>query len=152
MHRSFASVLHLTHLAPVTARADRRPVADGFAFAFDPRWRLGLALAGIRPGTCAVTVGALLSVRFGPWWLETPIDNVLDAAPVAVPAGWAGIGARATDADTALFGTGAARGALIRFANPAAGNLPFGGLTHARMIVTVARVDALVEEINRPKG
>ncbi|WP_412543762.1 hypothetical protein R8Z50_15105 [Longispora sp. K20-0274] len=151
MHFSFASVLHPTHPSPVTARADRHP-ADGFAFAFDPRWRLALAVAGVRPGTCAVTVGAFLRIRFGPWWLETPVDNVLDAAPVDVPAGWAGIGARTTGGDTALFGTGAARGAVIRFANPAAGNLPFGGLTHARTIVTVARVDALVAEINLPRG
>ncbi|GIG56695.1 hypothetical protein Lfu02_10670 [Longispora fulva] len=152
MHFSFASVLHLTHPSPVTARAERRPVADGFGFAFDPRWRLALAVAGVRPGTCAVTVGEFLRIRFGPWWLETPIDNVLDAAPVAVPAGWAGVGARAADEDTALFGTGPTRGASIRFVHPAAGNLPFGGLTHARTIVTVARVDELVAEINRPRG
>ena len=46
-------------------------------FAFDPTYRLPALLFGVTPRTASVEVGPQdLTVRYGPWRLRTPLDNV----------------------------------------------------------------------------
>ena len=48
-------------------------------FAFDPTYRLPALLFGITARTASVEVGAHeLTVRYGPWRLRTPLDNVAE--------------------------------------------------------------------------
>src|SRR5689334_17153166 len=50
-----------------------------FSFAFDRRFMPPLALLGVMPPTASVTVDERdLTVRFGPWRLQTPRDNIVN--------------------------------------------------------------------------
>lgn len=48
-------------------------------FAFDPTYRLPALFFGVTPRTASVEVGQQeLIVRYGPWRLRTPLDNVAE--------------------------------------------------------------------------
>lgn len=117
-----------------------------FPFRFDPRYRLAAAPFGITPRTAAVEVSEdVLHARFGPWRLETPLDNV---------AGCEGSGpfsfvktagpAHLSFSDHGLtFATNGDEGLCIRFAEPVPGIDPWGRIRHPGLTVTVEQTGQL---------
>ncbi|GAB3032187.1 hypothetical protein GCM10011376_26940 [Nocardioides flavus (ex Wang et al. 2016)] len=71
----------LRRLVRTTGGADATPEAvQSFDFAFAPSYALAARAFGIRPGTTTVEVGPRwLYVRYGPWRLATPRDNIASA-------------------------------------------------------------------------
>ncbi len=93
---------------------------DVFAFGFDPRVRLPLALAGISAHTSGVRLSrSRLLVRYGLLKLETPFANVLDARVTGPYKSWRSVGPRLSQRDSGItFGTSAGPGVCILFAEP----------------------------------
>jgi uncharacterized protein YndB with AHSA1/START domain len=75
------AAMALRRLVGATGGADASPEAvQSFDFAFAPSYALAARPFGIRPGTTAVEVGPRwLYVRYGPWRLVTPRDNIASA-------------------------------------------------------------------------
>ncbi len=88
-----------------------------------------------------------LDVRFGPWRLSTPLENVSDAAVTGPYALWKTAGpARLAVTDRGLtFATNGARGVRISFRRPVRGIEPLGVIRHPELTVTVADVAALAK-------
>ncbi len=109
-------------------------------------------LLGIRRRSYVEVTDVLLIARFGPWSVETPLDNVLSAAvggpyrPVDV------IGPpRVSLADGGLtFATNLRKGVCIRFYDPVRGIEPSGRVRHPSLTVTVADCEALMKQL-RPR-
>ena len=96
------------------------PEAEQFEMAFDPRFRLPLAVLGVTPATAHVTVVAdRLVACFGPWVCRTAPANVRAARPTG-PYRWhRAIGPRLSLADHGLtFGSTASRGVCLLFREP----------------------------------
>lgn len=94
-------------------------------------------LVGVSPDRAAVEVGeGELRVRFGPWSVETPLENVESASEALVPLGWPSL---------VTSRQGAVR---IRFREPVPGALPFGLLPGRSMTVTVDDPDGLLETLS----
>lgn len=117
-----------------------------FTFAFDRRFRLPLALIGVRPGTCEVLVTASrFDVRYGPWRLQTPRSNVADVCLTGPFLAIKAIGPRGSMADRgATFGTNAARGVCVTFHEPVGALLGRERFHHPGLTVTVADPEGLV--------
>jgi hypothetical protein len=117
-----------------------------FEFAFDPVMAPAAALVGVTPWTSGVEVDAeRLHVRFGPWSLRAPIDDIAGAEPtgpyrllkVAGPP-------RLSLVDRGVtFATNRRAGVCIRFRHPVRAIDPWGLLRHTAATVTVADVDRL---------
>lgn len=108
-----------------------------------------------RLGGCGVYVDEVeLDVRFGPWRVRTPLDNVAGAEVGGPYAAWKVLGARLSLADRGLtFGTTTAAGACIRFHRPVPGLLPPGlPLRHPALTVTVHRPHLLVRRLRQHLG
>jgi hypothetical protein len=123
---------------------------ERFRFAFDDRFRLPLAAAGITPATAFVTLtaGDRFVARFGPWTCETPLGNVTSARRTGPYRWWRAIGTRLSFSDGgATFGSTAAGGVCLSFAEPVRALDAFGLLRHPGLTVTVADPDALVAAI-----
>lgn len=139
---------------PDAPRSDR--AAMQFAFAFDPRFRPLLAVAGITPGHAQVTVTAdRLIARLGPWSLETDLANIAEVCTTRDYRWFKAIGPRGSLADRGLtFGTNADAGVCVRFHHPVPGLEPFGVVRHPGLTMTVADPDAfaalLRERISHP--
>jgi hypothetical protein len=116
-----------------------------FPFAFDGRFRPLLALAGITPGHAQVTVTAeRLLARYGPWSVETRLDNIAEVCLTRNYHWYKAIGARGSFADRGLtFGTNADAGVCIRFHDPVPGIEPTGAVRHPGLTMTVADPHAL---------
>jgi hypothetical protein len=110
-----------------------------FGFAFEDRYRPLLAVLGIRPDTCALTLtGELLRVRFGPWLVLSPRGNVAGAELSGPFSPLRAIGVRVSLADRGLtFGSSTAEGVCIRFRRPVSGSEPLGLLRHPALTVTI---------------
>lgn len=121
-----------------------RPTVQ-FSFAFDPRFRPLLALAGITPEHAHVTVTAdRLIARYGPWSLETPLDNVAGVQLSHDYHWYKAIGPRGSFADRGLtFGTNTRAGVCVCFHRPVPGLEPFGLIRHPGVTLTVDDPDAL---------
>jgi hypothetical protein len=117
---------------------------DTFEFAFAERYRPMLGLLGVTPNTALVTVGdEELRVRFGPWRLRTPIDNVEGLERSGGYQWFKAIGARGSFADKGVtFGTNTDAGVCVRFREPVSALLPGNVMPHPGMTVTVAEPDA----------
>lgn len=142
--------------------------SDCFAFSFAPTYRLLARAFGIRPSTAWVEVGnETLDVRFGPWRVSTPVENVTAVAVTGPYALLKTAGpARLAITDRGLtFATNGDRGVLLTFATPVRGLDPLGLLRHPELTVTVAdpdRLKALLKErlmpdtgpesLNKPDG
>lgn len=112
-----------------------------FDFRFAPAYRLAALPLGITPRTTQVRLeGGLLSVRFGPWSLSTPVTNV---------AGWEETGGFAllktvgpphlSFADRGItFATNGDRALCVRLVEPVPGIEPTGRLRHPGVTLTVA--------------
>jgi hypothetical protein len=133
-----------------------RPVSSDegsvqLGFTFDPPFRALLALAGVTPGHAHVTVTATrLLARFGPWSVDTPLDNVAGVC-VTGPYRWfKAIGPRGSFADRgATFGSTTRGGVCVRFHEPVRALEPLGILRHPGLTMTVDDPEALAALLRR---
>lgn len=123
-----------------------------FEFAFTRAYRLPALLFGVTPATARLALDEdRLRVRFGPWRLDTPRDNV---------AGWEETGgfaflktagpAHLSLADRGVtFATNPDRAVCVRFHEPVKVLDPTGRLRHPAVTMTVAEPDLLITELAR---
>ncbi|MBB6550579.1 hypothetical protein [Nonomuraea rubra] len=128
---------------------------EEFGFAFEERYRPLLAVLGIRPSTCRLTLtGELLRVRFGPWLVLSPRRNVTGVELSGPYSPVKAIGVRVSLADGGLtFGSSTTQGVCICFRRSVSGSEPFGLLRHPALTVTVedpARLIGLLTPAGRP--
>jgi hypothetical protein len=124
---------------------------DRFAFAFAPRFRVPLAVLGVRPSNCEVVVDDdRFLARYGPWKLSTPIDNIEEVNVTRGYRWFRAIGPRGSMKDRgATFGTNAWAGTCVSFRQPVGALLGEGRFEHPGLTVTVADPDALADAIRR---
>lgn len=139
------------------ATGEDRPEADSeapartgrrrFGFAFDIRLVPASAAFGVTPATAHVDVDDReFHVRFGPWSLRTPLDNV-ESAELTGPYSWWKVAgpAHISLADRGVtFATSTERGVCVRFRQPVPAALPRGLVRHPAATVTVADAEGLV--------
>lgn len=134
------------------ARRDR--VDAHFRFAFDRRMIPFAYPLGITPWTTALDIDdGQLKIRFGPWSLATPLDN-LEGASITGPYSLVKVAGppHLSFADRGVtMATSTERGVCIRFRDPVAALLPKSMLRHPAVTVTVEDPDRLVELL-RPGG
>jgi hypothetical protein len=130
------------------------PQTDDFAFEFDPRFRVPLALIGVTPRSARVTLTPdRLIARFGPWLCETPLANVRDACRTGPYRWYTAIGPRGSMVDGGLtFGTTPAGGVCMLFEAPVTGLDPLGKLAHPGLTVTVAEPERFHELLRLRAG
>lgn len=123
-----------------------------FVFAFDAAYRLVSLPFGVTPNRAWVQIDdEHLEARFGPWYVRTPLTNVVGTESSG-PYQWSKtIGpAHLSFADQGLtFATNGERGVCIRFAEPVTGIDPFGTVRHPGLTVTVADPEGLVGLLGR---
>ncbi|HSM66523.1 MAG TPA: hypothetical protein VK860_09485 [Ilumatobacteraceae bacterium] len=124
-----------------------------FDFAFTDAYRLPALVFGVTPRTTAVVVDDdELRIRFGPWFVRTPIDNI-EGTQVTGPYGFVKTAgpAHLSFADRGLtLATNGDRGLCIRFVEPVAGIDPWGRIRHPGVTVTVEHPDDLATAVHRP--
>ncbi len=139
----------------MTTPGEAVPSAEGatssstrrFPFAF--AGPTGLACRGflVTPASASVTVSVHeLAVRFGPWQVLTPLDNV-SSVSASGPYRWPLVAGppRVSRTDHGItFATNATAGVCLRFHRALAPVLPFPRWCHPGLTVTVADVDGLV--------
>jgi hypothetical protein len=156
---------HVVHDEPPTReepediQPDQREEGDGvrieadqrFDFRFDRWHRLAALPFGVGPGSAHVDVAThadgerVLTARFGPWCVTTPVANVAGAEPsgpysLVKTAGPAHVSLK----DFGLtFATNDERGLCIRFRRAVPGLAPTGLLRHPALTVTVDDVEGL---------
>jgi hypothetical protein len=125
-----------------------------FDFRFDLLHRLAAAPFLVAPASAEVVVDRtgsrpMLRVRFGPWRVETPIENVMSTTITGPYQPLKTVGpAHLSLADWGLtFATNDARGLCICFREPVRGGEPLGLVRHPSITVTVANIDGLREAI-----
>ena len=125
------------------------PTRTTFAFDFDPRFRGLLRLLTIRPENSLVAVDdTTFDVRFGPWRLTTPVDNLADVTVTRGYRWFKVIGPRGSAVDRGCtFGTNARAGVCVHFHEPVPALLPTDVRRHPGLTVTVADVDGLVAAV-----
>ena len=117
-----------------------------YPFRFHPLYRLLALPFGVTPTRSSVRLGAgWLRARFGPWSVETPLDNVAEVEVTGPYRLVTTVGpAHLSFTDRGLtFATNPDRGVCIRFRSPVRGMDPAGALRHPGLTVTVADVDGL---------
>lgn len=145
-----------TRAAPPTASApvsDDGGTAEALAptrlpFRFRPLLAPAAAAFGVTPWTAHVDLDdEELRVRFGPWTVRTPRDNVAGAertGPYKVAKVAGGPHLSFSDGG-ATFATTTDGGVCIRFREPVRALLPVGPVKHPALTVTVDDPDRLVE-------
>ena len=136
----------------VGAAVDHDDESREFAFAFQPALMPFSAMFGVLPPTTHVRVNDDLEIRFGPWWLSTPIDNVEDAHLTGPYQPWkvAGPPHLSLKDRGITFATSTKAGVCIRFREPVAALLPArvaSVLRHPAVTVTVDRPSELVDAL-----
>lgn len=124
-----------------------------FPLQFDARLAPLAAAFGVLPSTAYVDVdGSELHIRFGPWSLRTPVDNVREVTRTGPYRWWKIAGPpRLSLADRGItFATTAGAGVCIRFHEPVPAALPTSALRHPAATVTVATPTALTEALSPP--
>jgi hypothetical protein len=139
---------------PRRPRATTTPAAAGAVrhpFLFDPVMLPAALAVGATPWTTWVDVGdERLHIRFGPWSLACPLDNVV-AAEVTGPYRLhkvIGPPHLSFSDGGVTFATNRAQGTCIQFDEPVAGLVPSGLLRHPGATVTVADPHALAEALD----
>jgi hypothetical protein len=123
-----------------------------FPFEVDQRYGWISRAFGVRPEHARLEVtGSRLSAVFGPWRVDTDIDNV---AGVELSGPYATVKVLGPPhislADRGLtFATNDRAGLCIRFDEPVAGLLPFGVRLHPSSTVTVAEPERVRDAIDR---
>jgi Protein of unknown function (DUF2795) len=135
---------------PAAAEAAGAEPAEHFGFQFDLLHRLAGVPFLVSPGSAEVRVERTgsrptLEVRFGPWHVETAVENVESATVTGPYQLLRTVGpAHLSLVDWGLtFATNDARGLCIRFREPVRGLEPLGLVRHPSVTVTVADVDGL---------
>lgn len=128
---------------------------EHFAFRFD-RSMVGPAFAvGVVPATADVEVGPDdLRIRFGPWRLHTPLENVT-GAEVTGGYSWVKVAGapRLSLADSGItFATTTSRGVCIGFRRRVPAALPLGLVRHEGATVTVADPEGLAALLRNRMG
>lgn len=121
-------------------------------FAFDPIMAVPAAAVGVLGRTSYVEVDDRhLHVRFGPWSLDTPLENLAAAEVTGPYAYWKVIGPPHLGfGDRGItFATNRKAGLCIRFREPVPAIAPFGWLPHPAATVTVADPFALRRDLDR---
>ncbi len=122
-----------------------------FAFLFSQRYRRPARAFGVTPERSWVEVGAeQLSVRFGPWRVQTPVSNV-SGTTVTGPYAFlktAGPAHLALTDRGLTFATNGDRGVCLSFHSPVRGIEPFGLLCHPTLTLTVVDIDGLVSALS----
>jgi hypothetical protein len=122
-----------------------------FPFAFEPSYRRAALLFGvIPPRALAILSDTELNVRFGPWRVRTPIENIAEVA-VTGPYRFAKTAgpARLSFADRGLtLATNGRQGVCISFVEPIAGAEPTGRLRHPNLTLTVADCYGLADSLD----
>jgi hypothetical protein len=107
---------------------------------------------GVTPWTTGLDVAdGDLRVRFGPWVLRTPLDNVA-GAEVTGPYSFVKVAGppRLSLRDRGLtFATSTRRGVCIRFRQPVSGVLPGGFVHHPGLTVTVEEPERLAQVLSQ---
>lgn len=131
------------------------PTPSHFDFAFATAYRLPALLFGVTPATSGVEVtGEELRVRFGPWKLVTPLDNIASCEETG-GFRWirtAGPAHLSLTDHGVTFATNPDRALCVRFHEPVSAIAPWGLLRHPGATVTVARPDALREALSDRSG
>jgi len=131
-------------------RAGQKPIRHPFAFA--PSYRLPAVLFGITPRTAWLDIGpAGLQVRYGPWRLATPLDNLAGAIVTG------GFGFLKTAGPPHLsfgdrgvsFTTNGQAALCLSFHSPVKGIDPTGLITHPGATVSVQDPTALLADVRR---
>jgi hypothetical protein len=119
-----------------------------FEFDFSGRVKPAAALFGVTPQRSIVRVtDEHLRIRFGPWRLVTPLDNVLDATVTGPYSWWKVAGPpHLSLADRGItFATTTSGGVCITFAEPVAMRPSYARIRHPAATVTVVDGERLVE-------
>jgi len=127
-------------------------ISRRFDFHFTTAYRLAGLPFGITPSRCEVdTETDRVTVRFGPWRVETPRDNIAEVTTTGPYSFVKTAGpAHLSLADRGVtFATNGDRGVCIKFRTPVAGIEPTGLLRHPSLTVTVAECEALIEVLRR---
>jgi hypothetical protein len=141
--------------APVAPLQQSAP-SQQFAFRFDRWHRLAALPFGVAPSSAHVEVTTaadgerVLTARFGPWCVTTPVDNVAGtetSGPYSLvkTAGPAHVSLK----DFGLtFATNGSEGLCIRFRRSVPGVAPTGLLRHPGLTVTVDDVQGLARALS----
>lgn len=134
---------------PRPVGAEPREVA--LPFRFHPVLRWAALPFGVLPGRAEVVVGEHdLTVRFGPWSLHTPLDNI-ESATVTGPYSWPRVVGppRLSLTDGGItFATTDEEGVCLELHEPVRALLPFGPIRHRGVTVTVEDPRALVDAVD----
>ena len=120
-------------------------------FRVEPRVARWNRLFNVRAGSSQVTVHEQrLVATFGPWTVNTAVDNVVSATITGPYRMWRVAGpARMSLSDRGItFASSTERGLCLTFARPVTGLDPFGFLRHPSLTVTVDDPEALAAELN----
>lgn len=119
-------------------------------FRFDALGRIAATPFRIDPDSAIATIsGAHLVVRFGPWSVVTPVDNI-ESAEVTGPFAWFKVVGppHLSLRDQGLtFGTNHERGVCLRFREPVRGLDPVGIFRHPGLTLTVEDPEDFVRQI-----
>lgn len=124
--------------------------ADRFDFAFAAAYRAAAVAFGVTPHNAeAVVADARLRVRFGPWRLETALENIADAVVTGPYSFIKTAGpARLAVTDRGLtFATNGHRGVELHFHRKVPGIEPSGLIRHPELTLTVRDIDRFIERI-----
>jgi hypothetical protein len=124
---------------------------EHFEFRFDRWYRLAALPFGVTPSSAHVDVQTaaggepVLLVRFGPWYVSTPVANVTGTCATGPYSHLKTLGpAHLSLVDQGLtFATNPDRGLCIRFRTAVQGLVPTSRIRHPALTVTVADPDAL---------
>ncbi|HEX2382375.1 MAG TPA: hypothetical protein VHI95_07055 [Acidimicrobiales bacterium] len=123
-----------------------------FAFRFDSPVGAIARRLGVNERSAYVHVlGDTLSIRFGPWSMQTSTSNVESATVTGPYQWWKVVGPpRLSIIDHGItFATTTVNGVCIKFREPVAGGLPVTWLRHPAATVTVDDVEDLVTLLDR---
>jgi hypothetical protein len=122
------------------------------SFRFHPAFRIPARLFGVRPETAVVELDDdHLTARFGPWRVQTELENIA-AARVTTGYAWPKVigPPHVSLADRGLtFATNPDMGVCIEFEEPVTGLDPLGLVRHPTLTVTVDDAPALAELLDR---
>lgn len=125
-----------------------------FPFRFATPYRLAGLPFGVMPASTMVeVVDDELRVRFGPWKVETSLDNVTGCTETGPYRFVTTAGpARVSLTDRGLTcATNGERGLCIQFGEPVPGIEPSGRIRHPAVTVTVERPSELAALLRRPE-
>ena len=131
----------------VSTHTPARPPHDRFAFRFAGNvGSLSQVFVGKAERAYVDVVDGVMTARFGPWRITTPVSNIAGVSSTGPYRWWKVAGPpHVSLRDRGLtFGTNDERGVCIRFFDPVPGIEPTGRLRHPGLTVTVAEPEQLM--------